>query len=190
MEEIPTDPKQDVVEELKSQWAKESDTFGRVFATILEITELTHYPKIAERADCSPNSAKKHLDRLASIGIVEREAEGIAVYRRDDSYLEWVVINRIADEQTLEEIIQRVGRLEEIRTDYVELFGVSNPAAVSIYDVDSDQDKQELMDAVGEWKSIEQKIYLHERARQLSSKRDSPEPRSQVTNVVPEVVDE
>lgn len=67
------------------RWQEGTDTFGRVYEVALEVTSPTAYTEIAELADCSPNAAKKHLERLAEMGIVRANSDSRpAHYQRND----------------------------------------------------------------------------------------------------------
>jgi hypothetical protein len=55
-------------------------------------------PEIADRADCSPNAAKKHLDRLAEMGIARAKKDSRpAAYERNEGYLGWQEASRMAE---------------------------------------------------------------------------------------------
>src|SRR6056297_1432084 len=91
------------------RWQAGTDTFGRVYDVVLGITSPTAYTEIAERADCSPNAAKKHLNRLAEMGIAHADTDSRpATYERNEGYLEWQDASRIATELSLDEILERV----------------------------------------------------------------------------------
>ncbi len=91
------------------RWQEGSDTFSRVYDVILGVTSPTAYTDIAELADCSPNTAKKHLDRLTEMGIVRAHRESRpATYERNAGYLEWQDANRVASDLSVEEIVDRV----------------------------------------------------------------------------------
>nr|WP_241431148.1 hypothetical protein [Halococcus thailandensis] len=62
-------PSEDDINTVRQRWSENTDTLGRVYNTLLGITKPTSYPDIAEIADCSPNAAKKRLERLAEMGI-------------------------------------------------------------------------------------------------------------------------
>lgn len=83
-------PSSDAVNEMRQWWQDETDTFSRVYDVVLGITELTPYADIAERAACSQNAAKKHLDRLEEMGIVRADRSTQPMrYARNDAFLEW-----------------------------------------------------------------------------------------------------
>lgn len=72
-----------------SRWQAGTDTFGRVYHAVLGLRSPTPYADVAELADCSPNAAKKHLDRLAKIGVARANREARpATYERNEGYLE------------------------------------------------------------------------------------------------------
>ena len=151
------------------RWQEGTDTFGRVYDVILGITSPTTYTEIAELADCSSNAAKKHLDRLTEMGIVRADRDSRPpTYERNEGYLEWQDASRIADELTLEEIIDRVKALEEQRAEYESQFGTTDPADVSVFDHDNHETIHERMTAVSEWQGVIRGIRMYELARQLS----------------------
>lgn len=153
----------------RSRWQGGTDTFGRVYSVVLGLTSPTAYPDIAELADCSPNAAKKHLDRLAKMGIARANRENRPVtYERNDGYLEWQEASQIAADLSVEEIVNRVAALEEQRAEYETQFETTDPNTVSVFD-DADHERvHERMNAVSEWKGVVRDIRLYELARQLS----------------------
>ena len=169
MSDFDPTPPAAAVDEIRQRWRDDTDTFGRIYNTILGITESTPYSEIAEIADCSPNTAKKHLERLAEMGIVRADRDSRpARYERNDGYLEWQDASRLAEELTVEEIIERVQRLEERRAEFEERFKTSEPTSVSVFDHDDHEAIHERMDAVSEWQSIDRDIRRYELARQLA----------------------
>ena len=162
-------PSEEDINKVRQRWTDSTDTFGRVYDVILGITEPTPYPKIAEVADCSPNAAKKHLDRLADMGISRADRQSRpAQYERNDGYLEWQDANRLARELTIEEIIERVHRLEDRQEEFEQRFETTDPTVVSVFEHDDHNAIHERMDAISEWQSLNRDIRLYELARQLS----------------------
>lgn len=151
------------------RWQEGSDTFSRVYDTILGVKSPTAYTDIADLADCSPNTAKKHLDRLAEMGIVRAHRESRpATYERNAGYLEWQDANRIATDLSVEEIVDRVADLEAQRSEYEEQFRTTDPDTVSVFEADDHETIHERMNAVSEWKGVIRDLRLYELARQLS----------------------
>lgn len=156
-------------DETQRRWQTGTDTFGRVYDIVLGITSPTAYTDIAELADCSPNAAKKHLDRLVEMGIARANRDSRpATYERHEGYLEWQDASRIAAELSVEEIIDRVEALESQRADYEEQFGTTDPTDISVFDHGDHNTIHERMTAVSEWQGVIRDIRLYELARQLS----------------------
>jgi DNA-binding transcriptional ArsR family regulator len=151
------------------RWQAGTDTFGRVYDVVLGITSPTAYTEIAEVADCSPNAAKKHLERLTEMGIARANRDSRpATYERNEGYLEWQDASRIATELSVEEILDRVETLEAQRTEYEAQFGTTDPTAVSVFDRDDHETVHERMTAVSEWQGVIRDIRMYELARKLS----------------------
>ncbi|MFC7185529.1 DUF7342 family protein [Halorubrum yunnanense] len=120
------------------RWQDGTDTFGRVCDVVLGLTSPTTYTGVAELANCSPNAAKKHLDRLAEMGIARAGRDSRpATYERYKAYLEWQEASRIATDLSIDAIIDRVEALEQRRTEYEAEFGTTDPATVAVFDADS-----------------------------------------------------
>lgn len=169
MSEFDPTPPEAAVDDVRQRWRDETDTFGRVYETILGITEPTPYDDIAETAGCSPNAAKKHLDRLSEMGIVHADQESRpARYERNDGYLEWQEASRIADDLTVDEIIERVRDLEARREAFEKRFDAVDPATVSALEGTDHDAIHDRMAAISEWRSIDRDIRLYEFARQLA----------------------
>jgi len=151
------------------RWRAGTDTFGRVYDVLLGTATLTPYTDIAELADCSPNAAKKHLDRLVGMGIARGDRDSKpARYARHDGYLEWQEARRIARDCSPDEIVERVRTLEAQRAEYETRFDTTDPASVSVFDRDDHEAIHERMAAVGEWEGVVRDIRLYELAHQLA----------------------
>lgn len=162
------EPSEDVVTSIRDSWEADNDAFGRVYEAVLGISEFTRHHEIAEVARCAPNTAKKHLKRLRQMGIVEfRHTGGALMFRRNDAYLEWREVNQIAEDHSIQDLVERVRELEAKEAELKEEFGVEGPDAASVYRSDSDQPTHEMMQAIGTWNSIQRDIRLYEAARQL-----------------------
>lgn len=151
------------------RWQEGTDTFSRVYEVVIGLTSPTAYTEVADIADCSPNAAKKHLDRLAEMGIARADREKRpAMYERNDGYLEWQEANRIAADLSVEAIIDRVEALEAQRAEYESQFGTTDPATVAVFDADDHQTIHDRMIAVSEWQGVIRDLRLYELARQLA----------------------
>ncbi|ACV47597.1 MULTISPECIES: DUF7342 family protein [Halomicrobium] len=153
----------------RQRWQAGTDTFGRVYDVLLGTTAPTPYAEIAETADCSPNAAKKHLDRLTEMDIARADTDGQpARYARNDAYFEWQEASRIAREHSVDDIVERVHELETKRSAYEERFDATDPSGVSAFDADGHDAVHERMAAIGDWQGIVREIRLYELARQIT----------------------
>jgi len=162
-------PAEEATIAVRERWAGETDTFGRVYDVLLGTTEPTAYATIADVATCSPNAAKKHLDRLVEMGVAQADRSSRpARYDRNEAYLQWLEGRYIAEELSVEQIIERVRQLEERREEFEERFETTDPASVSVFDQGDHQAIHKRMAAVSEWQAIERDIRLYELARRLA----------------------
>ncbi|MFH5800460.1 sugar-specific transcriptional regulator TrmB [Haladaptatus sp. CMAA 1911] len=169
MTEFDPTPDPDAIDTVRQRWQENTDTFGRVYDTILGITTPTPYADIAETAECSPNAAKKHLDRLVEMGIARTNRESRpARYERNEGYLEWQEASRIAADLTVDAIIERVQRLEAHREEFEDRFETTDPSSVEVFAQNDHESIHEQMEAVSEWHAVERDIRLYELARQLA----------------------
>ena len=161
-------PPDAAIESVRNKWKEETDTFGRIYRVILGTTEFTHYPEIAELANCADNSAKKHLDRLVEMGLVKQETNRrVACYRRNNAYFEWLRASQIADDLAKEEITERVHSLEIKKTELEDEFHVTDPLKISIAGEHSHDTTHERLKVLSEWRVLERDIQLYEFAFQL-----------------------
>ena len=159
-----------VVEKARQRWQERTDTFARVYYAILGVSEFTHYPEIAERANCSDNSAKKHLERLADMGVACRSpAPKLARYRRNDAYLQWYEANEIAGELAEDEIIERVRQLESRKEEYKKRFDANDPSTVPISSREDHEETHERLEEIGKWTGLQRDIRLYELAYWLAT---------------------
>lgn len=162
------EPSEEIVTNIRDSWEGDNDAFGRVYETILGISEYTGYNDIAEIARCAPNTAKKHLKRLNQMGIAECQSSHWSLaFRRNDAYLEWRKVTQIAEEHSVQYLAERVRKLETKESELQEEFGVEGPDTASVYASNSDRPIHELMQAIGTWNGIQRDIRLYEAARQL-----------------------
>jgi DNA-binding MarR family transcriptional regulator len=166
MTEFDPSPESDATQR---RWQEGTDTFGRVYDVLRGVTSPTAYTDIADLADCSPNAAKKHLDRLVEMGIARGETERRpATYERNEGYLEWQDASRIAADLSVEEIVERVEALEDRRREYETEFGTPDPTNVSVFDHETHDTIHERMEAIGEWQGVIRDLRLYELARRLA----------------------
>lgn len=161
-----TDPFEEVLNEILDYWGAEGETFERICKVIFDISEYTSHIEIAETADCSHNSVKKHLDRLTELRVVEKDPRTeLARYRRNSAYIEWRALRHIINEYPMDEIIERVEALEVRQENLVDKTG-EIPSIVPAADVKMHESVGSRMEAANEIELIKRRIRLYELARQ------------------------
>ena len=105
----------------------------RVYRVALQLYDPAGVSAIAERASCAPDTARRHLERLADIGVVEPVSESPLTYVRNESYFEWRLRNRLAD-LSLDELHDALAELTDRETEFRERFGAASPTAVDAFD--------------------------------------------------------
>jgi len=150
------------------------DAERRVYGTVLRTREPTTANGIAERADCDPKTARKYLRWFAELGIVTRNDGEPTTYERNDAYFEWRRIDRLAADNTTEELRQRVRELSERIAEYEDRYAAATPADVDAVAASADDRSiDDVYADLGDWASALEERDRHERARrQRASGRD------------------
>ncbi|GAB6880129.1 winged helix-turn-helix domain-containing protein [Halorubrum gandharaense] len=143
---------------------EDEDTKQRVYGAVLHAREPMTAAEIAERADCSAESARTHLSFYADLGIVICHEGRPVRYERNDDYFEWRRVNELARENTLDELQARVSELTDRIERYRDEYGADSPAGVDVLEFDAEVVDDVYVD-LGEWATAIEERRLHERAR-------------------------
>lgn len=149
---------------------EDEDTKQRVYGAVLHAREPMTAAEIAERADCSEESARTHLSFYADLGIVVRHDGRPARYERNDDYFEWRRVSELARTHTLEELQARVSELTERIEEYREDYDSQSPAEVDVLEFDAERVDDVYVD-LGDWATAIEERRLHERARRKAAGR-------------------
>lgn len=149
------------------------DTKQRVYGAVLHARDPMTAADIADRAECSTESARTHLSFYADLGIVIRHEGRPVRYERNDDYFEWRRVNELARENSVEELQTRVSeltdRIEEYRTEY----GADSPAEVDVLAFDAERIDDVYVE-LGQWATAIEERALHERARRKVAGSTAP----------------
>jgi predicted ArsR family transcriptional regulator len=129
----------------------------RVYRVALQLYEPARVAAIAERANCAPDTARRHLERLVDIGVLERVAENPATYQRNESYFEWRKRSRL--EQLSPGQLQ--SRLEELTTREQALrerYDADRPGDVDALDHADYNQIEEVWMELSEWETVRRRI--------------------------------
>jgi predicted ArsR family transcriptional regulator len=152
----------------RSHWVETTDTFDRIHDIAIGLREPTPVPEIAETAACSPNAARKHLDRLADMGVLVADYDGRpARFHRNDAYIEWRRANTLAREHSREELHQRLEALEEREASFRDRYETDDPGEVNVFEHESHARIHEIWDDLGDWQTIRRDKRSFELARRM-----------------------
>ena len=149
------------------------DTKQRVYGAVLHAREPMTAAEIAERADCSDESARTHLSFYADLGIVVRHEGRPVRYERNDDYFEWRRVNELARENTIDELQSRVSELTDRIERYRDEYGADSPADIDVLELDAEEVDDVYVD-LGDWATAIEERRLHERARQKIAGSTAP----------------
>jgi DNA-binding transcriptional regulator GbsR (MarR family) len=147
---------------------EDEDTKQRVYGAVLHAREPMSAAEIAERANCSTESARTHLSFYADLGIVVRHDGRPVKYERNDDYFEWRRVNELARNNTVKELQARVSDLTEHIEEYRDDYGSESPAEVEVLEFDAERIDDVYVD-LGDWATAIEERQLHERARRKAA---------------------
>lgn len=155
------------------RWHDERTTFQRVYDVVLGTQSFLTARDVADRAECSETGARQALEQLVEMGIAERRDGRPASYRRNDAYLTWKRVERLASEHEPSELQARVEALIEEDAAFQDRYGVPDPDAVIGDELDTD-DHEALHDRwadLREWRTVRRDIRVLRRAVQRAESR-------------------
>lgn len=134
----------------------------------MSLREPTSVETVAERADCSPNTARKHLADLTELGVARAtDANGGTHYQRNDEYVRWRRANRLAERLGPDELLDRVAELEARDESFAAEFGVESPDSVPIPDADH-ATVEERWESSREWASVRDELSVTREALRMA----------------------
>ncbi|MFD1687039.1 DUF7342 family protein [Halobellus litoreus] len=149
------------------------DTKQRVYGAVLHAREPMTAAEIAERADCSEESARTHLSFYTDLGIVIHHDGRPVRYERNDDYFEWRRMNELANQHTVEELQARVSEFTDQIEAYRDEYDADSPGDVDVLEYDAENVDDVYAD-LGDWATAVEERRLHERARQKATSSTAP----------------
>lgn len=137
----------------------------RVYRVALQLYEPARVSTIADRADCAPDTARRHLERFVEIGMLEQFAQSPATYRRNESYFEWRKRSRLEDLST-SQLRDKLAELTAREQALQDRYDADRPGDVdALQHADYDQVEEVWMD-LSEWETVRRRIRRLEDVRQ------------------------
>ncbi|ELZ40583.1 transcriptional regulator [Halorubrum californiense DSM 19288] len=129
----------------------------RVYRIALQLYDPAGVSAIAERASCAPDTARRHLKRLADIGVVERVSASPLTFVRNESYFEWRLRNRL-EALSRDELHDRLADLTEREREFRERFDADSPTDVDALKHADYDDVETVWLALSEWRTVRDRI--------------------------------
>ena len=129
----------------------------RVRRVALELREPTRVATVAERANCTKEPARRELNELVERGMLIREADNPATYRRNEDYLDWRRDQRIK-RMSRRERFERIEVLTEYNDQFAERFDAPSPEQVDLEAALRAADAEDVEWALTEWRSTQQRL--------------------------------
>jgi DNA-binding transcriptional regulator GbsR (MarR family) len=152
---------------------EDEDTKQRVYGAVLHAREPMTAADIADRADCSAESARTHLSFYVELGIVIRHEGRPVRYERNDDYFEWRRVTELAREHTVDELQTRVSELTDRIEGYRDEYGADSHAEVDVLEFDAER-VDDVYAELGDWATAIEERRRHERARRKVAGSTAP----------------
>ena len=166
-------PRFDVAEEFDDA-ISDSPADERVYRVALQLYEPARIADVAERADCAPDTARRHLQRLAEFGVIERITDNPATYQRNDAYFEWRKRQRLTN-CSMDELQDRLETLTTREHTFHERYDADTPADVDALAHADHNELDEVWLDLSEWQTVRDRI---ERLEAVRRHRTSDSPSS------------
>ena len=124
---------QNIDEAVQTEWVDSSDGFERVQDVLLNTREPTSAPTVAERAVVSAPTARKHLTRLAELGVarVVETTNGLR-YARNEGYHLSQRIQDLGRERTMANLEAAVEEMDARVEAFEREYDAEHPRDVSV----------------------------------------------------------
>jgi hypothetical protein len=134
----------------------------------LQLREPTLISEIAERADRGEDAAREYMAFFESLGIVRSLTGRPTRYQVNRRYLRWRRVERLRNEYTEAELIERLTGIDDIVEAYREQFDASSPTDVSLthHADETGRDTESVWNDLSDWKTAVARRALLEAALQ------------------------
>jgi len=173
MSEFDPEPSTAAVAEEQAAWTESEDTRKRIQSVITGLQEPAPVTVIADRAVCSANAARKHLQEFAALGVVHQVDDPAGTrYVRNEAYIRWQRANKLATTNTAEELLATLAELEDRDEQFQGQFDEPTPETVELSDELAHTDLEERLEELSEWATVRTAIDRHKEAVRITRRTD------------------
>lgn len=174
MAEFDPAPSDEALAQEREVWQETTNTRERIRSVVMGLQEPTSATTVAERAQCSVNAARTHLEEFADIGIVRKhEHSAGAQYGRNEAYVHWRRANELATSHTIRELLEELADFESRDEQYRERFEAATPSDVDLPTEATHAELEAQLETLSEWATVREAIDRHKEAIRIARRSDS-----------------
>ena len=166
-------PADDTLNEELESWTQTHDTRHRIKHVMAGLREPKPASYIADRVQCSPKTARKHLEELVDERIASKteDPQG-ARYCRNDEYFAWRRAHQLSVDHSEAELLDQLGELEDREGAHQKRFDAELPIYVDFPPEDATHDEiHKIWEALTSWETLRNDIQRYREALRLARKR-------------------
>ena len=129
----------------------------RVSMLVPNLTEETTVAEVADDADVSKETARKHLSHFENWNVLVRTGTNPETFVRNESYFDWLRVDTLRREQSVEELQETLSELAAEDERFTEEFGVDSPADASMLN-EGYEKADESAEKVRQWQSVRDRM--------------------------------
>lgn len=162
----------DVNDRAREAWTERTDGFDRVRSVLETTRQPTAASEVADAAEVTEKTARKHLERLVDLGVATAVQDGRTTrYRRDPEA--WVTrrIRELRADHDREELVDAIAEMREEVQAYRRAHDVDSPEALAATLDPADDAWADL----AAWRSTERNLALAQAALSVDRATDRVE---------------
>ncbi|WP_128476925.1 DUF7342 family protein [Halorussus pelagicus] len=129
----------------------------RVSMLVPNLTEETPVAEIADDADVSKETARKYLHHFENWNVLVRTGTNPDVFVRNESYFDWLRIDSLRQEQSVDELQETLSELAAEDERFAEELGADSPASASMLE-EGYENAGESAEKVRRWQSVRDRM--------------------------------
>lgn len=166
-------PPDDALTKEQAVWTETTNTRTRIRTVVLGLHEPATVATIADRAQCSANAARTHLEEFVTLGIVRKHEQSTGTrYARNEAYVHWRRANELAVLHSLEELLDELASLETTHDQFQEQFNASAPSDVDLPSEATHAEIEAQLETLSEWATVREEMDRHKEAIRIARRTD------------------
>jgi predicted ArsR family transcriptional regulator len=165
---------EDIVEDAVSEWIEETTPRERVHSVIERAYDALSADEVAEQAETTPKTARKHLEELDREGFAMKTSQPgrkATLYKRSPTSIVIEEAARINDSVTQSELVERIAEMESEIDSYREQTGADSPEDAVLQDGTVDEE------SLFQWRGTRRNLRFAKAALAISQAEDTVEQR-------------